>query len=125
MDINEDKIFGPFTFKQMVICFVGVGAIYLAHDFFSDLRVTGLISIIIIFITVTLVKKNAPPIIDEDYIRRKRYEFTTKEEFDIWLKNKIRNTVAYMDLRKSKGMTEDPSLARNLKMFETALADSK
>ena len=64
-------------------------------------------------------------VIDENYIKAKRYNCKNLEEFQKWLRMKIAYCQSQISQRKNEGMLPDPKLEKTLQMFENALRDIK
>ncbi len=124
---NEERIFGPFNFKQLGIIAFGFAIFYYAKAFMTILLVqvpTGiklvdnidiLVFVFVAVIVIRLVLKNKPPTIDREYIDKKRYLYTNKEDYINWLKSKIETRQNEIAMRNSKGMVPDSRLEQELR----------
>lgn len=80
----EDKIFGPFTFKQFVYLAGGAGVAVACFSFLPSF-IALLISapVILLSLALTFVKINNKPFI---YIVEAFFKYSTKEKLYIWKK---------------------------------------
>ena len=122
--MDEESVFGPLTFRQTVYFAFGVGIIYFVYNNFGQ-NISILVSIIVAGITFALIRNAPRVVIDESYIKRKRFNCKDLEEFQGWLRRKIAMIQAQMQFRAAKGMPADPKFEKGLKMFEEALRDIK
>jgi hypothetical protein len=121
--MDDDKIFGPLTLRQFLYLSLGLGLAYFAYKFWdSKLNI-----IVILFGLGMAVRAFLIPVvvIDENYIKAKRYNCKNFEEFQKWLRMKIAFCQSQIAQRKNEGMISDPKLEKALQMFETALRDIK
>jgi hypothetical protein len=123
-DLDEEKIFGPLSLRQFLYVSLGFGLAYLGYRFLDSM-----LGIPFIVIGIGLALKafiNVPTIIiNEEYIKAKRYHCKNLEEFQKWLKRKIVMCQSQIEIRRQRGMTIDPELEKTLKMFQTALIEIK
>lgn len=124
---NEERILGPFNFKQLGIIAFGFVIFYYAKTLMAILLAqipTGiklidnidiLVFVFVAVIVIRLVLKNKPPTIDREYIDKKRYLYTNKEDYTNWLKSKIETRQNEIAMRNSKGMVPDSRLEQELR----------
>jgi hypothetical protein len=62
------------------------------------------------YVTFVLFKRVTPPPLDENYIRAKRYQLRSTDEYQQWLKKKIATIDAQIAERARKGFVHDPAL---------------
>jgi hypothetical protein len=134
---NEERIFGPFTFKQLGIVFFGVAISFYVKMFvvtfltrfpISPLlleNVDILVFIITAIIVIKLVINNKPPTLDREYIEKKKYLYTNTEDFKKWLESKIRTRQNEIALRNSKGMVPDNRLEQELRDLQQVFDKEK
>ncbi len=116
---DDEKIFGPLTFRQFVYAAAGIGAIYLAYNNLAQ-KVSIPLAIVVAVVTFILIRQAAPAPFNEEYIRIKKSKLT-KEEFEKWCQRKIAMIQAQIYVREQKGMPADPSFEKVKKILEAAL----
>ncbi len=122
--MDEDKIFGPLTFRQFIYFVAGIVLIYLINTHIES-KVSFLLMAIVTGVVYTLII-NAPSIvIDENYIKSKRHNSKSIEEFQKWLSGKIASVSFQIEFRKSKGLVPDPKLDEVLRILENASINIK
>jgi len=120
--MDEESVFGPFTFRQTIYLFVGFVVVFWGYDFLEpSFRIPAVV--LIIAIVISLIRNSPRVVIDESYIKRKRFSCKNLEEFQVWVKRKIAMIQAQIHFRATKGMPADPKFEKGLKMFEDALRD--
>ncbi len=72
--MDDEKIFGPLTFTQLIYAVVGAGIIYLLQNN-TEPMLANTLSVVIVIIALCLIKRATPPPFDEKYINTKRNEF--------------------------------------------------
>lgn len=115
MDV-EEKVFGPLSFKQFIYTAIGFGLGYLAYNNL-DFKISIVIIVVLIggFIAMIL---NSPKIeINEDYLKAKQSNSKTPDEFKRWLMMKFDLLQSQVEMRKQKGIINDPKLDEALKLF--------
>lgn len=118
--MDEEKIFGPLTFRQFLYAAGGVALCYLAY---TNLELKVSIPVIIIVAGIFLaIILNAPKVvIDENYIKMKKVHSKNPEEFERWVQQKIAMIQSQISIRKEKGFSSDPKLQSMLELFESVL----
>lgn len=122
--MDDEPIFGPLNLKQFIRVAFGFGLIYFAYSFFP-LNISIPIIIVGAVIAFSAFIIHTPVIIDEDYIKQKRFSFKNPEDFQKWLKRKIASLQAQIHAREYRGLIADPELEKRLRLFENALKDIK
>lgn len=117
-------MFGPLTTKQFIFLTGGLGCAYLAYQWLPSTYGIS-IAVLVAYVTFRLMRQAQPPTIDEAYIKTKRLQVGSVEEYCTWLNQHIAVTKAEIAERQRKGFVRDPSLDVRLQMFETALRDAK
>ena len=118
--MDEEKIFGPLTLRQFLYVAVGFGLCYLVYNY-TDTGYTVPLIVIIAGICLALIF-NAPRIvIDENYIKMKKANSKSPEEFERWVRRKIAFLTMQIKMRKSKGLPVDPRLESGLMLFQSQL----
>ena len=120
--MDEEKIIGPFTFKQTLFAAFGVGISYLLLNNLESSQSFPLITLVVVA-TLILIFRNKGVEMDEKYIKAKRFKYSSKAEYDKWLQKKIAMTVAQIEIRKIKGLAPDPGLEKSLSLFQSALQE--
>lgn len=120
--MDDEPIFGPLNLKQVIRVAFGFGLIYFAYSFFP-LNISIPIIIVGAVIAFSAFIIHAPVIVDEDYIKQKRFSFKNPEDFQKWLRVSIVSIQAQISARESRGLVADPGLDKKLKLFENALRD--
>ncbi|MDB5204093.1 MAG: hypothetical protein JWP09_121 [Candidatus Taylorbacteria bacterium] len=114
--MDDEKIFGPLTFTQLIYAAVGGGIIYLLQNNVKPM-LADISSVVIVIIALCLIKRASPPPFDDKYINTKRNELGM-EEFKKWKQRKIAMIEAQIGLRKEKGLAVDPELERVKHLIE-------
>jgi len=122
--MDEEKIFGPLTFRQFLYTSGCLGVIYLAYNYL-ELKLSIPITILAIVFLISAFISHPAVIIDENYIKLKRSNCDNLEEFQRWLRKKIAVIQSQISQREESGMVPDPELSTKLKMFETAMQNIK
>jgi len=118
--MDEEKIFGPLTLRQFLCSAVSIGAIYFAYTYLEPKFSIPVIIVAVIFLISGFIIYPAV-IVDENYIKQKRSNCENLEVFQKWLRKKIAMIQSQISIRESRGMSPDPELNINLKMFEDAM----
>ncbi|MEK7575369.1 MAG: PrgI family protein [Patescibacteria group bacterium] len=122
--MDEEKIFGPLTFRQFRYLAIGVFLSYGAYTYLEP-KISYALIAVIAGITIVMIRNSPVVVIDESYIKIKRFNSKNLEEFQGWLRSKIAMLQAQISIRNIKGLRLDPKFERVLKMFEDALRDIK
>ncbi len=121
--MDEESIFGPLTFRQLLTGLVGFAVARGLYEV-VDLSVSVPLMIAVAGVTFAVIKNSPAVVIDESYITKKRYRRKNVGEFQTWLKVRIALLQSQIALRSARGMPSDARLVEKLKMFEKALRDS-
>ncbi|MDO8623995.1 MAG: PrgI family protein [bacterium] len=122
--MDEEKVIGPFTARQFLYLTGGVGVAYLAYRFLSLSMSIPLVALAG-YVVFVLMKRSAPPHIDENYIKAKRYQLGSAEEYQKWLQRKIAEIQSQVSMRKQRGFVQDHELDKVREMFEIALRETQ
>jgi len=115
--MNEDRIVGPFTFKQFLHVAGGVALIYLLFNYFGGML--GIVlSILVAGTTFVFVRQNVPEPLNETTLRQKRTELGA-EEFERWRQKKIAEIQSRITDREQKGLSPVPSLIKIMELLQT------
>ncbi len=80
----EDKIFGPFTFKQFAYLAGGAGAAFLAYKLLPTfIGIVAAIPFVVLGLMMAFYKVNGRPMID---VIQSAFEYFTKNRLYIWKK---------------------------------------
>ncbi len=118
---EEDKIFGPLTFRQFLYLAMGSGIIYFAYNYLD--RKEGIPIIVVsalVTFAVTFINNTPRVVIDENYIKIKRSHFKNTEEFKKWLNKITAQVQAQITIREIRNIPKDPELERILELLENA-----
>lgn len=122
--MDDSKIFGPLTFRQAIYLGLGVFIAYNAYTYL-DQKISFPFIAIVAGLTFVMIRNSPVVVIDDNYIKMKRFHAKNLEEFQGWIKGKIALIKIQMQLRNSKNLGPDEKLAKALQMFEDALRDIK
>lgn len=115
--MDEEKIFGPFTLRQFIYFAFGLGVAYLVYKT-VELNIAIPIIIVIIGAVIILIRNSPAIVMDERYIKAKKFQFKNPDEYSKWLQKKIAEIQSQISMRKARGLVGDPTLESVLKMFE-------
>ncbi len=122
--MDEEKIFGPLTLRQFLYSAGSFSIIFFAYSYLElKISIPIIITVIILFLSAFI--NSSPVVIDDEYIKRKRFNYKNLEEFQKWIKMKIAEIQSQIHARKYRGLIPDPRLDKKLEMFERALRDIK
>jgi len=118
--MDEEKIFGPLSFRQFLYSAAGFGLGYLAYTF---LKISYSLPIIILLagVVIALILNSPSITIDENYIKIKKANCKNQKEFERWIKFRMAMVLSQIHTREYKGMVPDPKLEAMSKMLEEAL----
>lgn len=107
--MDEEKIFGPLTFRQFLYASAGF---ILCYFIYTNLELKMSIPIIILIAGASLaLVLNAPKIvIDENYLKIKKSQSKSPEEFERWIQRRIAIIQSQISMREQKGMKSNPEL---------------
>lgn len=115
MDV-EEKIFGPLSFKQFVLAAIFVILGNFAYSYL-ELKISLIIIVILIGIFIAIMRNSPKVVIDENYLKIKKANSKTPEEFQKWFMQKFSELESHIEIRKHKGLISDPKLDGALKLF--------
>ncbi len=121
--MNDEQVVGPFTLKQFLIVIGTGGLIYFTNRQFTPSTSIPLI-LIFGYIAFVLYKRVTPPLLDEQSIKAKRYQFHGTAEYHLWLQRKIAEMDSRIAERTRKGFVQDPTLGTTRALLESALRES-
>lgn len=122
--MDDEAIFGPLNLKQFYCVAIAFGLIFIIYNFLST-NVSIPLIIIVIVLFIPIIYRNKSVDIDMEYIKRKRYSFKNKDEFNRWLERRIANTQFQISKRQVMGQVPDISLNKKMDLLETALKEIK
>jgi hypothetical protein len=122
--MDEEKIFGPLTLRQFLYSAGSFGVIFFAYTYLEPKNSVPVIIIAIILFLSAFIN-SSQVIIDDEYIKRKRFHYKNLEEFQRWINSKIAEVRSQINARKYRGLIPDPQLDKKLELFERALRDIK
>ncbi len=122
--MDDEAIFGPLNLKQFYCVAIAFGLIFIIYNFLST-NVSIPLIIIVIVLFIPIIYRNKSVDIDMEYIKRKRYSFKNKDEFNRWLERRIANTQFQISKRQVMGQVPDISLDKKMDLLETALKEIK
>lgn len=115
---EEEKIFGPFTFKQGAYLSVGV---LLAYTLWKLSTEYALFAVIVFVIFLALTLYNSPRMVAPAdmlaYLQRKRSDLG-ESTYQRWLRYKIANIDSQIAMRKERGLPPDNNLEEVLGIFK-------
>jgi len=118
---EEEKIFGPLTFKQFLYVFGGAGLMYIIWEQAGgNIAIGGIIFIAIATLVLTL-RSNPKMIKTEElaeYLQKKRLEMG-ENAYKKMLTGKIAGVRSQMAIRKERGLIPDKNLEDILKVLES------
>lgn len=116
--MDEERIFGPLTFRQFIYAVLGAGFCYLAY---TNIQFPYNFAAIIIIagIAIAGIRNNPGVIMDEHYIELKKLQSKTPEEFEKWIQKKLATVYSQITMRKEKGLSPDPKLEIIRKILES------
>ncbi len=111
----EDKIFGPFTFKQFIYLAGGAGAAYALYKFLPTLiAILLILPIVAVALALTFYKVNGKPFIE---VLQAWFVYTTKNKLFIWKQRPPEKT------KEKAPEPKAPSLAGIPRLTESRLSD--
>lgn len=119
--MDEEKIFGPFTFRQFIYVAGGIGIIYFVYNNFAQ-NMSIPFAIVIAAATFVFVRKAEPAPFNEESLRIKKTTLS-KEEFEKWCRRKIAMIQSQIYVREQKGLVADPILKQTIESLEKATKD--
>ncbi len=112
----EDKIFGPFTFKQFIYLVGGGGAAYALYKFLPTLvAILLIIPILGVAVALTFAKVNGKPFVE---ILQAYLSFLFKSKLFIWKQRKSEKKKALI-----KEVPKSPTLSNIPRLTESRLSD--
>ena len=121
---EEDRIFGPLTFKQFLCAAAGAGAFYLVERLNLSESMKYFSWLIIGVATIVSFARFTPkkiPIEHIDiYFQNKRIQLG-EENFKRFIQKKVAEVSSQTAMREEKGLRRDPELDEVLLIFEKAL----
>ena len=115
---EEEKIFGPFTFRQFVYMTGGLGLAYVIWKEFTEYTIFG---IVVVVIALALTVQANPGKVNIDnlpgYLKKRRLGLS-ETEYRKWIQRKIASTQAQIEIRKERGLMPDKNLEDVLKVLE-------
>lgn len=114
--MNEEKIFGPLTFKQTLYSLAGAGLSYILYTY-TEPKIYIPAIIIIAGIIITLVRNSPVEVIDEHYIQVKKAT-TSVEDFNKWIAYKSAMIASQIEMMKQRDLREDIHLVKLKELLE-------
>lgn len=117
--MDEEKIFGPLTFRQFL--YAAVGAL-LAYVTYTNVQTPYNFAAVIVIagIVIAGIRNNQGVIMDEHYIELKKLNSKTPEEFEKWIQKKLAEIHAQIALREERGLRPNPTLEIVRKILESS-----
>jgi hypothetical protein len=111
----EDKIFGPFTFKQFIYLAGGAGISFLVWNFapFGFLAIILIIPIVALSVALAFYKVNSKPFI---YMAEAAVKYILADKLYIWKKGAAQT-------KKQAGETPAPEVSYVPKLSDSKLKD--
>ncbi|MCC7469582.1 MAG: PrgI family protein [Bacteroidetes bacterium] len=112
----EDKIFGPFTFKQFIYLVGGGGAAYALYKFLPTfVAILLIIPILGMAVALTFAKVNGKPFVE---ILQAYFSFLFKSKLFIWKQRKLEKKKTLI-----KEAPKSPTLSNIPRLTEGRLSD--
>ena len=108
--MDEEKIFGPLTFRQFIYAAGGALIIYFFYNNFAY-NISIPFSILVAAVAFVFVRRAEPPPFTEENIRIKKSKMS-REEFQKWCKMKIAIIQSQIYMREQRGLAADPSFKK-------------
>jgi hypothetical protein len=117
---EEDVIVGPLSFKQLVVGLIALGIAKLVLANNSSIA-AYIIAIGICLVAFVYVLRNKPKRIEikdiKVYMQNKKM-LIGEQEYVRFLNKKIAESVSYVEIRKRKGLRENPELNEVLSILQ-------
>ncbi len=120
--MDEDKILGPLTLRQLIYVLLGFGLCNFLYDNLDNsFKIPVIIIIAGIIIAIIL---NAPKVVfNDDYIKKKKLNSKTPEEFERWVKMKQALIQSQIEFKKSRGAQPDAKLEEMLNLLQNTFIE--
>lgn len=117
--MDEEKIFGPLTFRQFIYAAGGALIVYFIYNNFAQ-KISIPFSILVAAVAFVFVRRAEPPPLTEENIRIKKSKMS-REEFERWCQRKIAMIQFQISVREQKGLRPDPSFEKVQESLEALM----
>ena len=119
--MDEEKIFGPLTFRQFIYVAAGIGIIYLAYNNLAQ-NISIPLAVLVVVATFIFVRRAEPPPFNEESLKIKKSQLS-REEFQKWCQKKIAMIQSQISVREQRGLVADPAFEKTKELLESALRE--
>ncbi len=121
---EEEKIFGPFTFRQFIYLSTGLGFVYIVREKFPEYAIFGFVIMASALVSVFLSRPKKINMADiPEYLKTKRIQIG-EVEHKKWLRRKIAGIQVQIMTRKEKGLMVDKNLENLLRVYKIEVPSS-